>query len=217
MVSRNEKSAGELIDQYPNCSFVKMNISFDDVDNDQLDQLIQNSDMVVSFFPGRFLPMITEFCLKHKVSLITSSNAGYFFKTQEEFDTWDRRAKERGIAIITEAGIEPGYASMVGKKIIDTVRTKGGKIIDMWYHVCVVPCNRDVNPFGYKCYWAPRKALFAAVTMKDGSGDWIKDSQTTSIKGDDIYRHTTIVEVPGIGTFESHPNADSGANTNSKK
>ncbi|NEP51418.1 MAG: hypothetical protein F6K65_22500 [Moorea sp. SIO3C2] len=136
---------------------------------------------------------------------------GYLFKTQQEFEQLDQQAKEKGIAIVTEAGTDPGYGSMIGKKLIDDVHAKGGEIIDLWYHVGVLPCNPNINPFGYKCFWAPKKSLFASVKIKDGSGDWIKDSQIPLIPGDKVYLETRTVEVPNIGTFESRPNSDSGA------
>lgn len=211
VASRNKKTAEEIVSQQTNRSFFPIGINLSEPENNDLDKLIKESSIVVSFLPGPYQPLVTKYCLKHGVSLIMTCHIGYLFKTEKEFEELDRKAKEKGIAIVTEAGTDPGFGSMVGKKLIDRVRAKGGEIIDLWYHVGVLPSNPNVNPFGYKCFWAPKKSLFASVKIKDGSGDWIKDSQRFSIPGDKIYLETKTVEVPNIGTFESRPNSDSGA------
>jgi saccharopine dehydrogenase-like NADP-dependent oxidoreductase len=211
VASRNKSTAEELVNQRADRNFSQLAIELSNPENDALDELVKKSHLVVSFLPGAYQPIVTKYCLKHGVSLIMTCHIGYLFKTQEEFDALDNRAKEKGIAIVTEAGTDPGYGSMIGKQIIDEVHAKGGEILDIWYHVGVLPCNADINPFSYKCFWAPKKALFASVKIKDGAGDWIKDSQVPLINGDEIYLQTTTVEVPNIGTFESRPNSDSGA------
>lgn len=211
VASRNKIASEELVNQQSNRSFFYINIDRSNSENDTLDRLIQNSSIVVSFLPGPYQPLVTKYCLKYGVSLIMTCHIDYLFKTQEEFEALDQMAKEKNIAIVTEAGTDPGYGSMIGKKLIDDVHSQGGKIIDLWYHVGVLPRNPNINPLGYKCFWAPKKSLFASVKIKDGAGDWIKDSQIHSIKGDEIYLETRIVEVPNIGTFESRPNSDSGA------
>ena len=211
VASRNKTTAEKLVNQQANRSFAQLEIDRSNPENNILDDLIKESSIVVSFLPGPYQPLVTEYCLKHGVSLIMTCHIGYLFKTQKEFAELDRRAKEKGIAIVTEAGTDPGYGSMIGKKLIDDVHARGGEIIDLWYHVGVLPCNRHVNPFGYKCFWAPKKSIFASVKIKDGSGDWIQDSKIPLITGDKVYLATRMVEVPNIGTFESRPNSDSGA------
>ncbi|NEP01476.1 MAG: hypothetical protein F6K58_23030 [Symploca sp. SIO2E9] len=211
VASRNKTTAEEIVNQHRHRSFFSIDINLSNPENKALDELIKESAIVVSFLPGFCQPLVTKYCLKHSVSLIITSHIGYLFKTQQEFQELDQKAKEKGIVIVTEAGTDPGYGSMIGKKLIDDVHAKGGEVIDLWYHVGVLPCNPNINPFGYKCFWAPKKSLFASVKIKDGSGDWIKDSQIPLITGDKVYLATRIVEVPNIGTFESRPNSDSGA------
>lgn len=211
VASRNKMTAEEIVNQHSKRSFYPIDIDRSNPENQALDQLIKESSIVISFLPGPYQPLVTKYCLEHSVSLIMTCHIGYLFKTQQEFEQLDQQAKEKGIAIVTEAGTDPGYGSMIGKKLIDDVHAKGGEIIDLWYHVGVLPCNPNINPFGYKCFWAPKKSIFASVKIKDGSGDWIKDSQIPLIPGDKVYLETRTVEVPNIGTFESRPNSDSGA------
>lgn len=208
VASRNESTGNKLAENEPKINFVLLRLP---EDNDKLELLIKKSTMVASFVLGKYQPQILEYCIQHQTSLIISSHAGYLFKDQDEFSKLDQRIKEAGIAVVTEASCDPGVGSMIGKRIIDRVQNQGGKITDIWYHVGVLPLKPHINPFGYKCFWAAKKAMKASVHIKDSSADWIRDSQRVVIKGDEVYLGTHIVEVPGIGTFESRPNSDSCA------
>ena len=211
VASRNKITGEELVKTRTNCTFVPLSVDLAEEENKTLDDLVKNSAIVVSFLPGGFQPVVTKYCIKHGVSLVMTCHIGYLFKTEEEFQALDKQLKDKNMTIVTEAGIDPGFGSMVMKKIIDDVHDKGGEVLDIWYHVGVLPVNPNVNPISYKCFWAPKKAIFASVKIKDGGGDWIKDSEVPLIKGNEVYLNTTMVEVPNIGTFESRPNSDSGA------
>lgn len=211
IASRNAETAKALVKQHPNRHFEQLVLDISNTKNNTLDELVATSDLVASFLPGAYQPVVAEACLKHSISLVMTCHIGYLFNTQEEFNALDQQAKDKGMAIIAEAGTDPGYGSMIGKKIIDEVQAKGGEIRDIWYHVGVLPKNPEINPLHYKCYWAPKKSLFASIKIKDGAGDWIKDSDVPLIAGDKVYSQTRMVDVPDIGLFESRPNSDSGA------
>jgi len=211
IASRNKTTGKKLVEGRINCQFVPLLVDLNNKENEVLDRLVSDHAIVVSFLPGGFQPIVTQYCLKHGVSLVMTCHIGYLFKTEEEFHQLDKKLKDKNIAIVTEAGIDPGFGSMVMKKIIDDVHDKGGEVLDIWYHVGVLPHNANVNPFSYRCYWAPKKAIFASIKIKDGSSNWIKNSEVPPIKGNEVYLNTTTVEIPNIGTFESRSNSDSGA------
>lgn len=191
VASRNELTGSKLAENEPNINFVLLRLP---EDNEKLELLIKKSSMVASFVLGKYQPQILEYCIQHQTSLIISSHAGYLFKDQNEFSQLNQRIKEAGIAVVTEAGCDPGVDSMIGKRIIDRVQNQGGKITDIWYHVGVLPLKSNINPLGYKCFWAAKKAMQASVYIKDSSADWIRDGQRVVIKGDQVYLGTHIVE-----------------------
>jgi saccharopine dehydrogenase-like NADP-dependent oxidoreductase len=95
--------------------------------------------------------------------------------------------------------------------MIDNVKQNGGKVKEIWYHVGVLPKRSNINPLGYRCFWAAEKCLRASLHIKDSSADWICDGKRVVIKGKNAYLGTSLVEIPGIGIFESRPNSDSCA------
>lgn len=211
IASRNLSTAKVLSASSPEHEAVELNIDDSPDALKRLDELVAAADNVISFTSGACLPAIATACLKHRKDLVTSSHIGYFGATAESREVWDKQAKEAGIAIVTEAGSDPGFGRMLGKRIIDRVRGEGGEIVDLKYHVAAIPVQADVNPFSYKFSWAPKKAIFSALNMKDGAGNHYENFKEVFLPAAEVYLNTRLENIPGVGAFETHPNADSGA------
>jgi len=95
---------------------------------------------------------------------------------------------------------------MSAMRIIDEVRSKGGKIKSFTSYCGGLPAPDDNNnPLGYKLSWAPRGVLLASKN----SALFLKDGKDETIPGEVLFDNYSSHEVPEAGTFECYPNRDS--------
>jgi len=74
---------------------------------------------------------VIKSAIKSKVSVVTTS---YVSPTIRELE---KAAKEAGIVILNEVGVDPGFDHLYAIKTIDQVHAKGGKVcrVENHYHV----------------------------------------------------------------------------------
>ena len=90
--------------------------------------------------------------------------------------------------------------------MIDKIKAEGGKVTELTSYGAGLPAfewNR--NPFGYKFSWSPRGVLMAAQTP----AAYLKNGRKIEVPAKDLFNHHWLVNVEGIGTFETYPNRDS--------
>ena len=170
-------------------------------DDDTLtDELIRECDIAVSLLPAFLHPRIAEKCIKFKKNMVTASYIS------PEMRDLDEAAKEAGITILNEIGVDPGIDHMSAMKIFHEVEEKGGKIVSFMSYCGGLPApNSDTNPLGYKFSWSPKGVLSAA-----GNGaSYLKDGEEITVPGEELFSHYWLVEVPGVGSYEAYPNRDS--------
>lgn len=193
-----------------NCK-VDSNIHFDaDISFDVLDSVLPQYDLVGSFIPGGYQPQVAGLCIKHKVPLVVSCHGEYFDKYPGGIAALDAQAKEAGIPIVSELGVDCGYLGMFAARAIDRVKENGGRVKDLWFHAGVIPAN-CTNPLNYSFFWAAKKACLSYINPKSGKADWVKHGERVQVTAENVYSAPVLVDVPGCGVFETHPNLDSGA------
>ena len=75
----------------------------------------------------------------------------------------DNRAKETGILLLNESGLDPGIDHMSAMRIVHDIEDKGGRIISFRSTTGALPSHEaNTNPFGYKFSWSPRGVLLAS-------------------------------------------------------
>ena len=90
-----------------------------------------------------------------------------------EMNALDNEAKEAGIIILNEVGLDPGIDHMSAKRVIDRIHSEGGKI-EEFYSLCgALPAPESANnPFKYKFSWSPKGVVMAgnndAKYLKNG-------------------------------------------------
>eukprot|EP00455_Lapot_gusevi_P041745 TRINITY_DN487_c0_g1_i2.p1 TRINITY_DN487_c0_g1~~TRINITY_DN487_c0_g1_i2.p1 ORF type:complete len:752 (-),score=283.03 TRINITY_DN487_c0_g1_i2:107-2206(-) len=119
----------------------------------------------------------------------------------------DEEAKNAGVILLNEFGVDPGLDLASAQKIIDTVHSRGGKVISFSSICGGLPApDANNNPFGYKFSWSPRGVLLASRN----SALYLKDGQNVSIPGERLFldgKHDDFVA--GVGKLEWYPNRDS--------
>lgn len=140
-----------------------------------LDKLVSRAHVVVSLLPAGLHASVARLCLDHNVQLVTSSYVS------DDMRALDSEARARGVALLNEAGLDPGMDHLSAMRIIDDAKARGGHICS-FRSVCgglPAPEAAD-NPFLYKFSWSPRAVLSAAqqtATYKLNGADVTVDQQ----------------------------------------
>lgn len=167
---------------------------------EELDNMVKGVDLVVSMIPANLHVIVAKACLKHKVNMVTTSYI------KPEMKVLDEEAKKVGIVILNELGEDPGIDHMGAMEMINQVRSEGGNIISFKSYGSGIPAfEHNNNPYGYKFSWSPRGLLQAA----QAPAVYIQDGETIEVSGKDLFHNSWLVDVDGLGTFETYPNRDS--------
>ncbi|NQV19345.1 MAG: saccharopine dehydrogenase NADP-binding domain-containing protein [Armatimonadetes bacterium] len=172
-----------------------------DIQNEiQVEKLIERCDLTVSLLPPEMHPEIARKCIKYGKHMVTTS---YISPAMKELDD---AAKDAGIIILNEIGVDPGIDHMSAMKIFHHVENEGGKIVSFMSYCGGLPAPEvNTNPFGYKFSWSPKGVLKAA----GNDARFMKDGKICEVEGKDLFKNYWFVNVEGAGTFEAYPNRDS--------
>ncbi|KAF9282943.1 hypothetical protein BGZ68_005645 [Mortierella alpina] len=133
-------------------------VPLDVKDNAKMASLVKDSDIVVSFVPAPFHPIIAEHCIAEKKNMVTAS---YISPTMKALD---ERAQRAGITIMNEIGLDPGIDHLSAMKMIDEVKAEGGKVTSFVSWCGGLPAPEASNvPLSYKFSWSPRGVLTAGM------------------------------------------------------
>jgi saccharopine dehydrogenase-like NADP-dependent oxidoreductase len=176
-------------------------ISFDVCNDEQRKQEIQQSDIVISMLPAHLHIEVAKDCIFYKKNMITASYIS------EEMKNLDFQAKENQIVLMNEIGLDPGIDHMSAMKIMDEIKSKGGKII-LFESFCggLVAPESDTNLWNYKFTWNPRNVVLAG---QGGAAKFIQEGTYKYIPYHKLFRRTEFLEVEGFGRFEAYANRDS--------
>lgn len=197
VASNNAERATQLLNNAPKSNFY----NWDADDLDSLDKLIKEHHIVVSLLPYKFHVQVAEVCIKHKKNMVTTSYV------QPEMKKLDKAAKDAGIIILNECGLDPGIDHMSAKSVIDTVHGLGGKI-EQFYSICgalPAPEHEHDNPFGYKFSWSPKGVIQAS----NNDALYLKNEEKISVKSIDLFKNPFSIDVSGVGALDVYPNRDS--------
>lgn len=172
--------------------------------------LAAEHDLVASFVPGPYQPRVAEACLAARRPLVMSCHHHYLDAFPGGCEALDARARESGVAIVTELGVDCGYLGMLAKREIDRLQAEGRRIRSIDFHTGVIP-GGPINPFDYAFFWAAKKAAISYVSPATGKADWIREGARVSVDKHGIYASPELVDIPGASALETHPNLDSGA------
>lgn len=157
-------------------------------------------DVVVCLLPTKYLAGTARICVDEGVSMIGASYVG------DELRALDGKAREKGVKILCEVGLDPGIDHMSAVAMIKKIHDGGGQV-ESFVSMCgaLPDFASNTNPIGYKLSWAPASLIGAsrrsARIMIDGVTIDMPDGKT--------YQNAEFFHVSGLGWFESYANADS--------
>jgi saccharopine dehydrogenase-like NADP-dependent oxidoreductase len=165
-----------------------------------LEKMVNENDVVVSLLPYKHHVLVAKSCLKYKKPLVTTSYVS------AEMQALDRDARDSGILLLNEIGLDPGIDHMTAMKIIDHIHGLGGKVKE-FYSLCgALPAPQDAdNPLRYKFSWSPKGVIMAS---RNGA-KYLKKGRIIEIEPADLFRDRFTYNFPGLGPLEVYPNRDS--------
>ena len=167
---------------------------------EELDNMVKNVDLVVSMIPPSMHVIVAKACIKHGINMVTTSY------TSPEMAALNEEAKKAGIVILNEIGEDPGIDHMGAMEMINRINEEGGKITSFKSYGSGIPSfEHNNNPYGYKFSWSPKGLLTAAQTP----AAYIKEGKKVKVSGENLFESSWLVDVEGLGTFETYPNRDS--------
>lgn len=183
---------------YPEAKAVKFDIN----DENGRHELIRESDLVISMLPAVFHPLVARDCIQFHKHLITPSYIS------SEMRLLDSLAKEAGVLILNEIGLDPGIDHMSAMKVIEEIKAKGHRVLafESFTGGLVAP-ESDNNPWHYKFTWNPRNVVLAG--QGPGGVKFIHNGKYKYIPYHRLFERTEIVQIPGHGDFEGYANRDS--------
>ena len=197
IVDRDLELVKQKINGHPNGTA----LSFNALDAEERRPEIKKSDIVISMLPARFHVDVAKDCIELKTNLITPS---YISPEMEELD---QAAKDAGIVIMNEIGVDPGLDHMSAMKVINEIKAKGGELIgfESFTGGLIAP-DSDNNPWNYKLTWNPRNVVLAG---QGGAAKFIQEGKYKYIPYNRLFRRTEIIEIEGYGKFEGYANRNS--------
>lgn len=110
-------TAQELCADLPNTTAVSLDVN----DSAALEKAVAEHDLVVSLIPYTYHADVIKAAIKGKTHVVTTS---YVSPAMRELDA---AAKEAGIVVMNEIGLDPGIDHLYAVKTIGEVHAKGGK------------------------------------------------------------------------------------------
>lgn len=196
VATRTKSKADAMIAGHPNGVSIAWTVD----DEATLDKMISEHDLTVSLLPWTMHLTVAKKCIALKKNMVTTS---YVKKEMQELD---QAAKDAGILILMELGLDPGIDHMSAMRVIDHVQGKGGKV-EEFYSICgALPAPEGCdNPFNYKFSWSPKGVVLASMN----DGNYLRHGNLVYVPPKDLFKNPFKVDFPNVGPLEVYPNRDS--------
>ncbi|WP_142687068.1 saccharopine dehydrogenase C-terminal domain-containing protein [Chitinophaga polysaccharea] len=163
-------------------------------------QLIRDTDLVISLLPATLHILVARDCLAEKKHLLTASYI------DDEVRQLQPEIEKAGLLFMYEMGLDPGIDHMSAMKLIHSIEKKGGQIFSFKSYCggLISPASND-NPWQYKVSWNARNIVTAGI-----SGATYKEKgKVKELTHEQLFDHTKTIQVPGLGKLAFYPNRDS--------
>jgi saccharopine dehydrogenase (NADP+, L-glutamate forming) len=196
VASRTVTKAQALVGDAGNGTALALNVK----DEAALEGLIGDHDLSISLLPYVYHPTVARLCVKHGKQMVTTSYV------KPEMHALDGAAKDAGVLLLNEIGVDPGIDHMSAMQIIHRIEEDGGTLVSFTSNTGGLPApEANDNPFGYKFSWAPRGVVMAGKNP----ARFLKDGQVVDVPGPELFSYHWPCEIAGFGELEVYPNRDS--------
>lgn len=197
VASRTLSKAHNLVNEHPQGRAVQFDITEDEV---KLDDLVTEASLVVSLLPYIYHVRVARACVRHHKPLVTTSYVS------DEMEELDEDAREAGVILLNELGLDPGIDHMSAMRVIDRAHDAGGQVKAFRSFCGGLPApDANDNPLGYKFSWSPRGVVLA------GRNDarYLEHGRVVEVPNERLFARHYVTWVSGLGDYEAYPNRDS--------
>ncbi|XP_010687601.2 alpha-aminoadipic semialdehyde synthase isoform X1 [Beta vulgaris subsp. vulgaris] len=192
------REAEEVIQGIPNATAVQLDVS----DQESLHKLVSQVEVVISLLPPSCHVVIAMACIELRKHLVTASYVN------DSLLKLGENAKDAGITVLGEMGLDPGIDHMMAMKMIDQAHDQGGKVRSFTSYCGGLPSPAAANnPLAYKFSWNPAGALRAGRNP----ATYRSHGEVIQVSGDNLYDSAVRFRLPEFPAFalEVLPNRDS--------
>lgn len=197
VASRTLGKAEALVNQHPHGRAIQFDITEDEAD---LDELVAQADLAVSLLPYIHHVQVARACVRLQRPLVTTSYVS------DEMQALDEDAREAGVILLNELGLDPGIDHMSAMRVIDRAHDAGGSVKAFRSFCGGLPApDANDNPLGYKFSWSPRGVMLA------GRNDarYLQNGRIVEVPNERLFAMHYVIWVSGLGDYEAYPNRDS--------
>jgi len=153
--------------------------------------------VLICMLPPDFQPAVARAAIRAGVHYVSSSYTGALTEL-------DGLARERGVTLLPEMGMDPGIDLILGRLAVDELDVVHG--LRSYGAGLPEPACAGDNPIGYKITWTFEGVLKAYMRP----ARLLRDGQEIAVPGGRIFRpeYGHSFEVPGVGVMDAYPNGD---------
>ncbi|XVF48812.1 hypothetical protein PTKIN_Ptkin03bG0218400 [Pterospermum kingtungense] len=192
------KDAEEIVQDIPNATAVELDVT----DHASLCEYISQVEVVISLLPASCHVAVANVCIELKKHLVTASYV------DNSMLMLDEKAKNAGITILGEMGLDPGIDHMMAMKMINQAHDRKGKVKSFTSYCGGLPSPAAANsPLAYKFSWNPA----GAIRVGRNPAIYKSQDETIHVNGDDLYDSAVRFRIPELPAFalEYFPNRNS--------
>ena len=161
---------------------------------------IAQADLVISMLPAFMHVDVAKAAIEAGVNVITPSYVS------PEMKALDGAARDAGVLVLNELGLDPGIDHMSAMQVIDEIRSEGGRMLGFQsYCGGLVAPDSDDNPWHYKLSWNPRNVVLAG---QGGTATFLDQGRVRVVPPYRTFQTLTSIEVDGR-PYDGYPNRDS--------
>lgn len=170
-------------------------------DAEVMERRITEADIAISLLPPAHHATVARLCIKHGKHMATTSYVS------DEMQALDQPAKDSGVVVLNECGVDPGTDHMSAMRVFDDVARRGGKITSFRSYCGGLPApEANTNSWGYKFSWSPKGVLMAGRS----AARYLEGGEIVDISGPDLFDHYwPMPAIPEAVPLEAYPNRDS--------
>lgn len=187
IVVDNAPDLDKYLDRYNSERITAMSIDISQ--KEEVIRLMSNAEVVVEALPPQFALPMAQWAAEAGVSLVSSmyfinpaeSDPAIVQKNKDELVRMDKVAREKGIVILPEFGLDPGIDLVLGAKAL----SEFDKVHTFNSYGTGVPVPEDAqNPLKYKFSWS----VLGVLRATKRPGKIIQKGKTVEVKGTDIFK-----------------------------
>ena len=155
---------------------------------------------MISLIPYIYHAAVIKSAIKSKTQVVTTSYVS------QAIQDLDGAAKEAGITVLNEVGVDPGVDHLYAIKKIDEVHSKGGKVEEFYSYCGGLPAPDCAdNPLGFNFSWSPRGALLS----QRNSATFLQQGKIVEISPAELMATAKRYYVKDGYDFVAYPNRNS--------